>query len=111
MSAVRESPAGRGGVAGAPRRCPHCRGVLEPQETACRWCGAPVPPEPPDYRPGDVLRVRNPFKGGHEEEVTVERVDRGGYGLEVRDGRGQLWGYLQPKDVVAVVRRARRPGA
>lgn len=90
------------------RRCPHCRGTLEPHETVCRWCGAPVPEEVPDLQPGDVLRVRNPFKGGHEEEVTVVRVDRGGHGIEVRDARGQVWGYLKPADVLGMVRRARR---
>ncbi|BDG61881.1 hypothetical protein caldi_29710 [Caldinitratiruptor microaerophilus] len=40
--------------------------------------------------------------------MTVVRVDRGGHGIEVRDARGQVWGYLKPADVLGMVRRARR---
>lgn len=87
--------------------CPHCRGHLVSDEDRCRWCDAWVPQSPPPIKPGDVIRLRNMFKGGRVEEVTVVRVDRGGHGIEFRDTRGQIWGYAQPRDILAVVRRGK----
>lgn len=59
------------------------------------------------YRPGDILRIRNRFKGGHTEEVTVISVGREGHGLEVRDCREQIWGYIWATEVLELVSRAR----
>lgn len=92
----------------AERTCPHCRGHLQEGEERCRWCGGHVPPEPVRYQPGDVIRIRNPFKGGHVEDVTVVAVHRGGYALEVRDSRGLVWGLIQPRDIVGPAQPARR---
>lgn len=88
-------------------KCPHCRGHLFPGENRCRWCDALVPAELPQLKPGDVIRIRNMFKGGLVEEVTVVKVERGGHGIEVKDARGQVWGYAKPQDVLAVVRRGK----
>ncbi|MCG0238465.1 MAG: hypothetical protein L6E13_04210 [Firmicutes bacterium] len=93
------------------RTCPHCRGHVSPGEERCRWCGAPLPAEVPAFHPGDLLRIRNPFKNGHVEDVTVVSVERGGYGLAVRDSRGLVWALIKPTDVVAVLRRARAEAA
>lgn len=89
------------------RTCPHCRGHLFPGETHCRWCAAEVPEQVPPLRPGDVIRVRNLFKGGRVEDVTVVQVERNGHGIAFQDARGQVWGYAQPRDVLAVVRRTK----
>lgn len=89
------------------RTCPHCRGHVEPGAERCRWCNAPLPMEVSTYRVGDLLRIRNPFKGGHVEEVTVAGIERGGHGMTVQDQRGQYWGLIKPTDVITVVKRGK----
>lgn len=90
------------------QKCPHCRGQLFSREDRCRWCNARVPAVFTQVKPGDLVRICNLFKGGLVEEVIVDKVDRGGHGIEFKDSQGRLWGYLQPSDILAVVRRAKR---
>lgn len=83
------------------RTCPFCDGKLFMAWDRCPWCNADITTPPVLVNAGDVITVKNPFKGNHVEQVTVVRVLHDGWALEVRDSRGLVWGYLKPRDIVS----------
>lgn len=91
-------------------RCPYCLDPVEPGALRCIWCNADLSRTPITIRSGDTIRIRNPFKGGHVEDVTVVQVEREGWAIEVKDHRGQVWGYIKPHQVVEVLRSGREQG-
>lgn len=81
------------------RQCVWCRSLIPEDEAVCRYCQTPQSGGT-SYNVGDRIRIRNRYKGMHVENVTVVSVGRQGTGLEVRDERGLLWGYIHPRDVL-----------
>ncbi len=79
--------------------CLWCRSPIEDDEAICRYCQTPQQAGAA-YNVGDRIRIRNPYKGMHTENVTVVAILRQGSALEVRDDSDRLWGYIHPRDVL-----------
>lgn len=79
--------------------CVWCKSSLPDGEAVCRYCGTSQSGAG-SYKVGDRIRIRNIYKGNRVETVTITKVDRNGTGLEVRDAKGLVWGFIHPKDVL-----------
>jgi len=81
------------------KKCVWCHSPIEDDEAVCRYCLTPQTGATL-FQVGDRLRIRNPYKGMHVENVTVVAIARQGSALEIRDDVGRLWGCIHPKDVL-----------